>query len=154
MELSSNSIDGIKIVVNEEDITDIQALINGPGEFPFKFSWSYSPASTPFEGGVFRVKLVLSDDFPSTPPKGVFLTKIFHPNVSKAGEICVNTLKKDWKPEYGISHVLTVIKCLLIHPNAESALNEEAGKLLLERFATLSMHLMFIVTMTTQSMPR
>jgi ubiquitin-conjugating enzyme E2 S len=29
---------------------------------------------------------------------------------------------------------LTVIRCLLIEPNAESALNEEAGKLLLESF--------------------
>jgi hypothetical protein len=62
------------------------------------------------------------------------LTKIFHPNVSSAGEICVNTLKKDWKPTYGIEHILTTIKCLLIYPNAESALDEEAGKLLLEGY--------------------
>ena len=34
-----------------------------------------------------------------------------------------------------MGHVLLVIKCLLIHPNPESALNEEAGKLLLEQFA-------------------
>ena len=31
-------------------------------------------------------------------------------------------------------HVLLTIKCLLIVPNPESALNEEAGKLLLERY--------------------
>lgn len=30
--------------------------------------------------------------------------------------------------------VLQTIKCLLIVPNAESALNEEAGKLLLEEY--------------------
>jgi len=35
-------------------------------------------------------------------PKGYFLTKIFHPNVGQQGEICVNTLKKDWKPDLGI----------------------------------------------------
>lgn len=29
---------------------------------------------------------------------GYFMTKIFHPNVSEKGEICVNTLKKDWNP--------------------------------------------------------
>ena len=62
------------------------------------------------------------------------LTKIFHPNVSKQGEICVNTLKKDWNPDYGVKHVLCVIRCLLIEPNPESALNEEAGKLLLENY--------------------
>lgn len=66
--------------------------------------------------------------------QGFFLTKIFHPNVSASGEICVNTLKKDWKSDLGIKHVLLTIKCLLIIPNPESALNEEAGKLLLEQY--------------------
>lgn len=91
--------------------------------------------------------------FPISPPKGFFLTKIFHPNVSRNGEICVNTLKKDWKQDLGIKHILLVslyqikknnslsvfyvfkvIKCLLIVPNPESALNEEAAKLLLEHY--------------------
>ena len=65
---------------------------------------------------------------------GWFATKIFHPNVSTAGEICVNTLKKDWKSSFGIGHILVTVKCLLIYPNPESALDEEAGKLLLEDY--------------------
>lgn len=84
--------------------------------------------------GQFRIRLSLQKDFPSSPPKGFFLTKIFHPNVSSSGEICVNTLQKDWKSDLGIKHVLLTIKCLLIVPNAESALNEEAGKLLIENY--------------------
>ena len=87
-----------------------------------------------FAGGRFRVKLTIGKDFPNSPPLGFFLTKIFHPNVSSRGEICVNTLKKDWKSDLGLKHVLLTIKCLLIVPNPESALNEEAGKLLLERY--------------------
>lgn len=47
----------------------------------------------------------------------------------------MNVLKKDWKPDLGIQHVLLVIRCLLIQPFAESALNEEAGRLLLEDYA-------------------
>jgi ubiquitin-conjugating enzyme E2 S len=66
--------------------------------------------------------------------QGYFLTKIFHPNVSKAGEICINTLKKDWNPNLGLGHIFLTIKCLLIAPNPESALNEEAGKQLLEDY--------------------
>lgn len=87
---------------------------------------------------------------------GTMVSKIFHPNVSKQGEICVDTLKKGWTPETGISHILSVsapdvlkprhvsltlrlpflqvIRCLLIAPNPESALDEEAGKLLLEAY--------------------
>lgn len=113
--------EGIKVLINESDVTDIQALIDGP-------------AGTPYAVGIFRVKLTLSKDFPQTPPKAYFLTKIFHPNVAANGEICVNTLKKDWKPDLGIKHILLTIKCLLIVPNPESALNEEAGKMLLERY--------------------
>jgi hypothetical protein len=66
---------------------------------------------------------------------GYFLTKIFHPNIRQpSGEICVNTLKKDWQPTHGIRHILKVIRCLLIQPFPDSALNEEAAKLLLEDY--------------------
>ena len=71
---------------------------------------------------------------------GYFLTKIFHPNVSVKGEICVNVLKRDWKPDLGIKHVLQVVRCLLIEPFPESALNEEAGKLLLEDYESYAKH--------------
>lgn len=120
-EISTNAPEGIKVQINESDVTDIQAVLEGP-------------AGTPYAGGFFRVKLILGKDFPQTPPKAYFLTKIFHPNVAANGEICVNTLKKDWKPDLGIKHILLTVKCLLIVPNAESALNEEAGKLLLEHY--------------------
>lgn len=69
---------------------------------------------TPYAGGHFRIKLVLSRNFPQEPPKGFFLTKIFHPNVASNGEICVNTLKKDWNPQYGIKHILLVNLCTVI----------------------------------------
>ena len=80
----------------------------------------------------------LASGFHCTPcsldTSGWMATKIFHPNVSSAGEICVNTLKKDWQSSYGIGHILVTVKCLLIYPNPESALDEEAGKALLEDY--------------------
>ncbi|ESN93311.1 hypothetical protein HELRODRAFT_181061 [Helobdella robusta] len=121
LDLQKNPPEGIRVTLNESDVTDIHAVIEGPEE-------------TPYEGGSFEVKLILNRNFPQEPPKGFFLTKIFHPNVAQNGEICVNTLKKDWQPNYGIKHILLTIKCLLIVPNPESALNEEAGKLILEQY--------------------
>ncbi|KAL4616704.1 ubiquitin-conjugating enzyme E2 S [Arapaima gigas] len=120
--LAADPPEGIKVYPSEEDITELHTAIEGP-------------EGTPFAGGVFRMRLVLGKDFPAAPPKGYFLTKIFHPNVGHKGEICVNVLKRDWKAELGLRHVLLTIKCLLIHPNPESALNEEAGRLLLEDYA-------------------
>ncbi|KAL9541630.1 hypothetical protein MBANPS3_009009 [Mucor bainieri] len=120
-QLQTSPPEDIQIIVDDDNLTEVQAWIRGPD-------------GTPYEGGYFKVKLLMDESFPDTPPKGYFLTKIFHPNVSEKGEICVNTLKKDWKSELGIEHVLLTIKCLLIVPNPESALNEEAGKLLLEHY--------------------
>jgi ubiquitin-conjugating enzyme E2 S len=114
--------EGIKYVPNTDDnIGEIHCLIFGP-------------KGTPYSQGAWRVKLVLGQDFPNSPPKGFFLTRIFHPNIAKNGDICVNTLKKDWKPEMGISHVLQVIRCLLIVPFPESSLNDEAGKMFMESY--------------------
>lgn len=50
------------------------------------------------------------------------------------GAICVNTLKKDWVPATTFTHVLSVIRCLLIIPFPESSLNDEAGKLFMESY--------------------
>ena len=122
LHLKNNPISGINFFFNENDITDIQADIEGP-------------VATPYEGGLFRVTIKLLPNFPIVAPKGLFLTKIFHPNISEQGEICVNTLKRDWNPKnWSLSNLFQVIKCLLIIPFPQSALNEEAGKLFMEDY--------------------
>jgi ubiquitin-conjugating enzyme E2 S len=87
--------EGIHVSFSEDNIYEVLAEIDGP-------------TGTPYEGGCFKVKLVLGPDWPNAPPQGSFLTKAYHPNISEAGEICVNVLKKDWKPDLGIRHVLLV----------------------------------------------
>nr|GEV15121.1 ubiquitin-conjugating enzyme E2 22-like [Tanacetum cinerariifolium] len=119
--------EGIKVGINDDDFSTIYADIEGP-------------AGTPYENGVFRMKLILSRDFPHSPPKGYFLTKIFHPNIAITGEICVNTLRRDWNPSLGLRHVLIVVRCLLIEPFPESALNEQAGKMLLDNYEEYAKH--------------
>ncbi|TFK69183.1 hypothetical protein BDN72DRAFT_840802 [Pluteus cervinus] len=120
-ELRKNPPEGIRVQTSEEDMLDLTGIIEGP-------------EGTPYAGGYFKVKFKFTEEFPTTPPKCWMTTKIFHPNVSGSGEICVNTLKKDWKSEYGIVHILTTVKCLLIYPNPDSALDEEAGKMLQENY--------------------
>uniref|UniRef100_A0A1I8G0L6 E2 ubiquitin-conjugating enzyme n=1 Tax=Macrostomum lignano TaxID=282301 RepID=A0A1I8G0L6_9PLAT len=122
-ELLLHPPEGIRIVFNESNLADIQAYIDGP-------------VDTPYAGGSFHIKLHLGSNYPNEPPKGYFITKIFHPNIApQTGEICVNTLKRDWTPDTGLKKLLLVIKCLLIVPNPESALNEDAGRLLLEEYS-------------------
>eukprot|EP01084_Bolivina_argentea_P053787 98693_1 len=120
--LMKKPLDDIEIKIKNDNISILTAIITGP-------------ESTPFETGKFEIALHFTNNYPQQPPKGYFITKIFHPNVAPSnGEICVNTLKKDWKPSYGIKHILIAIRSLLIVPNYDSALNKEAGKLLLTSY--------------------
>ncbi|KAH8070727.1 hypothetical protein JL720_11733 [Aureococcus anophagefferens] len=72
------------------------------------------PTGTPYEGGTFRLKLVLGSDFPSAPLG--FFDQDLPPEHRANGDICVNTLKRDWSSDVTLSHVLQVIRCLLIVP--------------------------------------
>jgi len=121
--LAMSPPEGIAYITTDDDtMGEVHAEIAGP-------------TGTPYEGHFFQLKLVLASDFPSSPPRGFFLTNIYHPNVNPAsGDICVNTLKKDWTATTTISHVLSVIRCLLIVPFPESSLNDEAGKLFMESY--------------------
>jgi ubiquitin-conjugating enzyme E2 S len=126
--LQQEKLDGVYFLENPEDPLDIQAVIGGPTE-------------TPYEGGAYRVKIVLGAEFPNQPPRAFFMTKIFHPNISANGDVCVNTLKRDWDPQnWNIGHILQVIRCLLIVPFPESALNEEAGRLFMESYSEYAAH--------------
>ncbi|KAJ6476376.1 ubiquitin-conjugating enzyme/RWD-like protein [Mycena sanguinolenta] len=122
-QLKNSPPEGIRVQTSEDNMLDLTGIIEGP-------------EGTPYAGGYFKVRFTFTEEFPAAPPKCWFATKIFHPNVSNAGEICVNTLKKDWKATYGVEHILVTVKCLLIYPNPESALDEEAGKLLLEDYGS------------------
>ena len=94
------------------------------------------PDGTPFSDGIFHLELTIPTSYPAAPPTAHFRTKIFHPNVDPAtGAVCVDTLKRDWKPELTLRDILVTIYCLLACPNAASALNEEAGMLIDEDYA-------------------
>ncbi len=89
------------------------------------------PADSPFQGGVFEIVLKLTPVYPLAPPTVTFQTKIFHPNVEfKSGEVCLDILKSDWSPAWGIGTVCRAIVALLASPNAESPLNCDAGNLI------------------------
>lgn len=87
-----------------EDLFKWEGVIMGPGD-------------SPYQGGVFRLKIVFPVDYPFKPPHIQFLTKIYHPNINAAGLICLDILKTQWSPALTISKVLLSITSLLTDPN-------------------------------------
>ncbi|KAL4809523.1 ubiquitin-conjugating enzyme/RWD-like protein [Aspergillus unguis] len=105
-----------------DDITQLTILLAGP-------------QGTPYSQGLWRLHLKLPEDYPKSPPKATFRTRIWHPNVEElTGAVCVDTLKRDWKSTLTLKDVLITISCLLIYPNPDSALNSTAGALQQENY--------------------
>jgi ubiquitin-conjugating enzyme E2 A len=53
----------------------------------------FGPDDTPWEGGTFKLLLEFTEDYPNKPPVVRFLSKLFHPNVSRLYFILQYALK-------------------------------------------------------------
>ena len=96
------------------------------------FSWEATimgAADTPYQDGVFFLKIYFPSDYPFKPPKVQFTTKIYHCNVNSNGSICLDILKGQWSPALTISKVLLSITSLLSDPNPDDPLIPEIAKL-------------------------
>jgi ubiquitin-conjugating enzyme E2 D/E len=89
------------------------------------FAWTATlvgPKDSPYEGGIFFLDVHFPVDYPFKPPKVTFVTRVYHPNVSSNGSICLDILKDAWSPALTISRVLLSISSLLTDPNPDDPL--------------------------------
>lgn len=88
----------------------------------------FGPPDSPYAGGTFFLDLKFSEEYPFKPPKIRFATRIYHPNISADGHICLDILKDQWSPALSISKVLLSICSLLDDPNPDDPLVSAIAK--------------------------
>lgn len=93
-----------------------KAIIEGPDE-------------SPYENGKFKLTIHLPVNYPLSPPKVKFDHKVYHPNISMDGRICLDILAHNWSPILTIDRVLISIRSLLTDPNCADPFNQEASKM-------------------------
>ena len=110
----------------EDDISNWKATIKGP-------------VDSPYEGGVFHLKVMFPEEYPFKPPKIGFETKIYHPNIgstgAKAGLISLDVLYDKWSPALTVPKVLLLIKSLLVDPNIDDPLEPKIASLLYDKWS-------------------
>ncbi|KAK9163558.1 hypothetical protein Syun_004460 [Stephania yunnanensis] len=151
-------------------MSDLKSIANEPPEgcsaSPLSednlFVWSatiFGPDETPWEGGVFTLRLIFGDNYPEKPPRVRFTSEIFHPNgvglegrsvvdellVVYLGEVVQTMMRKKEKvplqPSYRlecgrglqVTKAVTLsplsLQSLLTDPNPASPANPEAARM-------------------------
>jgi ubiquitin-conjugating enzyme (huntingtin interacting protein 2) len=87
------------------------------------------PEGTPYQGGKFFLDIAVPSDYPYTPPKIKFETKIWHPNISsQTGAICLDVLGKEWSPALTIRTALISIQALLSAPEPDDPQDAQVAR--------------------------
>lgn len=134
-----------------KDLSEIMANpLEGISAFPEESMQTWmgtieGPSGSHYDGKKFRLKIEFSDEHPMKPPWVVFVDECFHPNVSKKGEICLDTLSDGWSPAVSVRTMLLSIQSLLAEPNPDDPLNHEAAVLYKEHPERFQKRVDFIV---------
>ena len=102
-----------------------------PGSDPFTWlAVLKGPIASPYESGVFRLRLTIPEDYPQKAPLCEFMTKVYHPNISETGEVCLDILREPalWNEQLSLQQVVISVLSLLCDANPHDPLCHDIAR--------------------------
>ncbi|XP_034247067.1 NEDD8-conjugating enzyme UBE2F-like [Thrips palmi] len=105
----------------------------------FNITLTVSPDEGYWAGGTFHFHIYVTEDYNMAPPEVKCLTKLWHPNISEEGDICLSLLRQNsidslgWAPTRRIKDVVWGLNSLFTDLlNFDDPLNLQATELYLK----------------------
>lgn len=95
----------------------------------WKVAFEGTPCS-PYEDGIFQLKVNLPNSFPSERPYLYFITKMFHPNIRQSDGLVSLNLMYQWIQSRTIEEVIFGFIEVMDNPRVGSGYGEEPQQLL------------------------
>lgn len=111
-----------------------QLLVDNP-DLLHKFRLVICPREGYWKGGRFEFDIDVPEDYNFSPPKCVCKTKIWHPNITENGEVCLSILREkldehSWLPTRNLTEVVWGLSSLFTDLlNFNDPLNVEAAEM-------------------------
>ncbi|KAL5489396.1 hypothetical protein EMCRGX_G018485 [Ephydatia muelleri] len=89
------------------------------------FEWTGyidGPPDSVYAGGRFLLDIKIPTDYPFSPPKVLFKTRVYHCNINSQGVVCLDILKDKWTPALNIGGLLLSLASLLSSCNPNDPL--------------------------------